>query len=305
MTTQTQAPRKTAAGPQRSPPALSVGPWQPVARIGSGRRAGIFLARPEHAPAWLPPSYVVKLLLDETDAWAIEALRREAEVGRSVSHPHLVPVLFAHVDAPPYHLVMPRLSGRTLTVHVARRRVSTAMALCYARQIAEALAALDDAGWTHGDVKPDNVVISPEGHATLIDLEFARRTSDRRSRPPGGEPALLGTAFYLAPELAVGTAAGAPATGSGVLSDLYSLGVMLYEMLTGERPFSGRTVAEVLRRQREGRAPSLRARCPWLPCELALLLRQLLAKDPLRRPQSPRKVVRRLMAMEIELLGCR
>ncbi|MBI1902828.1 MAG: serine/threonine protein kinase [Planctomycetia bacterium] len=277
-----------------------------MARVGWGRRAGVYLARPEHSPPTLPPSYVVKLLLDETDAWSIEALRREAEVGRSVSHAHLVPVLSAHLDKPPYYLVMPRLSGRTLTVHVAKRRISTAMALCYARQIAEALAALDESGWTHGDVKPDNVVVSPEGHATLIDLEFARRRGQGQARQPAGEPALLGTALYMAPELAVGAlAAGESTARADIQSDLYSLGIMLYEMLAGQRPFTGRTLPEVLRQQREGRAPSLRARCPWLPCELALLVRQLLAKDPLRRPQTAREVVRRLMALEMELLADR
>ncbi len=237
--------------------------------------------------------YAVKTLRAEwsDNRQAIACLRREAEVSAHVAHPRLVAVLSAQLDQPPYYLVTPRLRGKPLDRRLhAKQRLSLTMSLCVARQVAEALAALAEHGWTHGDVKPANIFLSPEGRATLLDLGFARRADEpRRLR----QDTILGALAYLAPEAITSTLA------PDIRSDIYSLGVTLYEMLAGRPPFVCDEAGELVRLHREGAPPPLRRRLPETPREVAALVHEMLAKEPLRRPQTPTELVRRLVALEI------
>jgi serine/threonine-protein kinase len=236
----------------------------------------------------------VKLLTlqHEQNALAVAGLRREAMVAAKVRHPHLIQVLAAHLDAPPYYLVMPRLEGSSLAGENGRKRLSPAMCLCVVRQVAQALAALHGQGWIHADLKPGNIHLSPNGHATLLDLGFARRPDEALEfvRRP-----LLGAPAYLAPE--VFTSAYAP----DARSDLYSLGVTWFELLARRRPFQGTGAAELAQQHLTAPVPDLRRLAPWLPQEVADLVNELLAKQPLRRPHSANELVERLVALEIQM----
>ena len=120
------------------------------------------------------------------DPRAIGLLQREALVGQTVSHPHLVPILAAHVLESPRLLVMPWLEGASLAVRLANgQQYGVPEALWIARQTAEALDALHQAGWMHGDVAPGNIHLSPTGHVTLLDFNFARRPM-KPARPSTG-----------------------------------------------------------------------------------------------------------------------
>src|SRR5262249_43358270 len=155
-----------------------------------------------------------------------ELLILESQVGLAVHHPHLVRIRRAQVNAPPYFLVMDLVGGETLRRRLEKEyRVHAAQALWMIRQTAEALAALHRAGFVHGDVKPDNLRLTDDGTATLIDLGFAHRPGDHDQLRNKGY--LLGTANYLAPELCPG------GQDSGPAADLFSLGATLFEMLTG------------------------------------------------------------------------
>ena len=272
--------------------------WQPVGLLGEGAWSRVLAARPLASTADSTPAYALKLLREEhrADARAIELLCREARVGRKVSHPHVVPVLAAELHSEPYHLVMPRLVGYTLEHRLARRwQPAVPEALWIARQIAEALAAIATAGWMHADVKPANVFVSTSGHATLIDLGFARRLEEMSSiadRPT------LGTIAYMAPEMLT---ARQPAD---IRSDVYSLGVMLFEMLTHRRLFVTSDVAELARLHRAELADDVRSLAPHVPVGVAALVRVMLAKQSLRRPE-PRELVARLSKLEIETFDAR
>jgi serine/threonine protein kinase len=296
--TQTEATTVTATAAHRANLAPCVGPWELLAPIGEGTLSAVYQAQPCGAPDSQAAGYALKTLLPQwqDDPRAIAFLRREVLVGRSVRHPHLISVLTSSVRRPPYYVVMPLLRGASLSAHLAERRLPMGLAFWFVRQIAQGLQALHEAGWTHGDVKPSNVFISPEGHATLLDLGFARRID--RHDPPLAR-CVIGTCNYFPPEVTVEGAT------VDVRSDLYSLGVVLFEMLAGRLPFEATDPAEVLRKHREERMPELHPLTPEVPKEAEALVRELLAKQPLRRPPNAREVVERLISLEIATLAQR
>ena len=283
---------------QRSLP-KRIGPWQPVRWIADGAIFQVYQARPVDVSASGRPCYAVKVLNsachDRSDA--LELLRREAVVGTTVSDPQLVCVLDCSLKEPPYYLAMPWIAGSNLAdVLVRQGSLATPTALWIARQVAQALAALHRSGWMHSDVKPENIVVAPDGHATLIDLAFAQSSRQQRS---AAERPVAGTANYMAPEMFTS------ALAADIRSDIYSLGITLYEMLTGQLPYEGRNPAEVAALQRDGVPDRLRCLAPLLPMEIVTLVRQMIAKEPLRRPQTPDELLERLVALEIQSLGDR
>jgi eukaryotic-like serine/threonine-protein kinase len=272
------------------------GPWKLLRLEANGPLTATYLAQPADG-AGRPGAYALKLLHKhcEDSPAAVATLRREALAGRQLASPHLAPVLSAHVAAAPYFLVLPWLPGATLASRLSRRRLpGIGAALWYARQAAEGLAALHAAGWTHGDVKPANLLIGPTGHVTLLDLGFARRANEEDGaaidRPVAGTP------HYLPPEAIT-------STWADIRGDLYSLGVTLFEALCGQLPFAADSLPDLVRQHRQGPARSIRALAPHVPVEVDHLLRQLLAKQPMRRPQTPRELIDRLTRLEIAAFG--
>lgn len=283
-------------------PVVLPGGWRLIERVAEGPLAEVYRAGHADNDA-TAAGYAIKLLRPE---WAqvetaVVQLRREAAAGSLAASPHLAPVLAQHCDESPPFIVFPWLNGADLKAILARTgRLSLAHSVWHVRQVALALDALHSAGWLHGDVKPANVLVSPEGHATLIDLGFARPIDE----PATGldravSRAVLGTPDYLAPEAL-------RARGRvGVTSDLYSLGVMLYELLAGRLPCGASEAASEDLANRPAAARKLRAINPAVPASCARLIEQLLAVEPLRRPQSARELVDRLVAIEIETLAAR
>jgi serine/threonine-protein kinase len=270
-----------------------VGPWQLVEPLCVGAVTATFLARPANA-AGRTCQYVVKLLHGESAAnsQCCQLLHREATIGRKVCHPHLISILDANTQTPPYYVVMPRLEGQTLRAILDRRaRLRISVASWFARQTAEALSALHAEGWLHLDVKPTNIFVAPDGHVTLLDLGFARPKDEEGS---AADRPIVGTFNYIAPETIISTA------GSDVRSDIYSLGATLYEMVGGQPPFAAQTLSELAGKHRQERPPCIRQWIPELPRTAAGVIHRMLAKQPLRRPHSADEVVRRLVALEIE-----
>jgi serine/threonine-protein kinase len=265
---------------------------------GEGTWSQVFRARPLGCPDDQPAAYVVKLLHPRwaNDPRAIELLRREALVGRNISHPHVVSVLEAGVAQAPYYLVMPWLEGATLQERLDRGwKPDLPEALWIARQAAEGLQALDRGGWMHGDVKPSNLMISPEGHLTLLDLGFARRQEESGS----AVERLAGTFHYMAPEWITS------AFRADIRSDIYSLGAVLYQVFTGRVPFHSGSLAELATHHLTSRLVDPRRLAPHLPTGVARLVCQMLAKAPWRRPQTPRALIRQLVALEITTFDLR
>jgi len=284
---------------RRSPaaPARAAGRWQIETFLGEGRWTQVFAARPRDLPPELPSDYALKLLHPSraTDPLALALLRREAHVGQSLSHRHLLPVLAAHAASRPYYLVMPRLEGATCRQWLDGAPVPAPRALWVVRQAAEALQKLHDSGWLHGDVKPGNLFVSRGGHVTLFDFGLARRIG--RQECAAGS-AVTGTLQYIAPEML------SRATHLTPHADVYSLGVMLYESLTRRLPFDQVCETELSLAHLQSPAPDPRNFAPHLSMRVCRLLRKMLAKEPLRRPATA-ELVAWLYDLEIDTFSDR
>jgi serine/threonine-protein kinase len=304
-----RATRHNFVTPEARPLVGRLGGWQLVRLLSEGNFTRVYQARPalqsaEDSPADVvtspPAAYVLKMLRKEwwRDPHAIAMQRREAWVGSRASHPNLLPVLSTSVQEPPFYVVMPKLEAVPLSQLIENSApLSVPLALWVARQVAEGLNALLEAtGLIHTDVKPANILVSAGGHATLIDFGLAQTPAEASrfaTRP------LAGTLAYIAPEMVTS------ALAAGPRSDIYSLGVTLFEMLIGRRPWESDDPAELAMLHREARPPQVRELRPDLPESVADLVQQMLAKDPIRRPESARDLASRLVRLEIESFSLR
>ncbi len=293
-TSSTSARDRSAPACRCAQPALDrVGAWELVRQLGQGTVASVFAVRPLGSRTDVPACYAIKLLHPQwqDDPRGPALLARELQVSRKVSSQHLLPVLAAQLTEPPYYLAMPLLLGCTLASRLQTTPpLDLPVVAWIGRQVAQALDALHQAGWMHADVKPSNVFLSQTGHATLIDLGFARTVDERGAV---GDRPVLGTLNYMAPEVLYSSA------GGDIRSDVYSLGVTLFEMLAGRLPFDAQDVAELTAQHRQDVPSDLRQLAPHVPTRAARLVHQMLAKEPLRRP-LPRDLADRLARLEIE-----
>jgi hypothetical protein len=222
------------------------------------------------------------------DGGARSRFLREARVMATVEHPHVVRV-YAYGDAGPLaYFVMEYVDGGTLGALLRRAsRLEPAESLRITRQVTLALAAAWQRKVVHRDVKPGNVLLDAEGGVRVGDFGLARPvmpSGDASLTLPG---ALVGSPHYMSPEQARGR-------DVDFRSDIYSLGVVLFEMLAGGRPFEGASPAEVIAHQLHDPLPPLIQKCPDLPTPILGLVEDMTAKDPAKRPQSYRQLLQRI-----------
>lgn len=267
--------------------------YQIIQRLGGGPLTTVYSARDLEAQQ----DVAMKCLRPDWNdqPTAMKLLQREARAGLRTRHSHLVSILKAHVLSPPYFLVMALLSGESLQRHLQRcYALPLHNALWIARQTAEAIAALHASGFVHGDVKPGNVQLVDDGTAVLLDLGFAHRPGENAHFLRQGY--VLGTPDYLAPELCRSQ----PFADKSC--DLFSLGVMLFEMLTGSLPFPPGSIDQTFRRHGCDPPADIRRYAPALPVPLVRLMERLLSREPEERPPA-HAVVQQLIALEIGSLS--
>src|SRR3954471_15734439 len=208
------------------------------------------------------------------DSDQLERFRREARAVAQLNHPHVVGVIDAGEDGRTPYIVFEYVEGETLKDRIRRcGRLPIPEAVAYAIEIARALGAAHARGIVHRDVKPQNVLIDEEGTAKVTDFGIAR-TLDQEGLTADGR--VLGTTDYVSPEQALGHAV----TGQ---SDLYSLGVVLYEMLTGDVPFHGENQVSVAMKHVREDLPDVQRARPGLSASVASVLDRMTAKDLVRR----------------------
>jgi serine/threonine-protein kinase len=213
----------------------------------------------------------VKLMNREVaaDSDQLERFRREARAVAQLSHPHVVGVIDAGEDEGRPYIVFECVEGETLKERIRRLgRLPITEAVAYAIEIARALGAAHARHIVHRDVKPQNVLIDEEGSAKVTDFGIAR-TLDEEGLTADGR--VLGTTDYVSPEQALGQ----PVTGQ---SDLYSLGIVIYEMLTGEVPFKGENQVAVAMKHVREQLPDVQMKRPEVSAALASVVDQATAK---------------------------
>jgi serine/threonine protein kinase len=222
---------------------------------------------------------------------AVKLLQRETRAALSVQHPHLVRVLEAHVLTPPYFLVMEYLAGESLRRRMRRDyRLDVPTAVWIVRQMAEALAALHRKNFIHGDVKPENIRLIDTGRALLLDLGFAHRPGENAPFLEKGY--VLGTVNYLAPELC------GDEPSDDARADIFSLGVTLFEMLTGQLPYPEGPPRETMKCHCEEQPMLLTDVEPMTPPALTELVDSMMALEARDRP-SAEQLVQELVGYEI------
>ena len=230
----------------------------------------------------------VKVALDplvEQSPIYLARFTREAQSTAAISNPRIVTVYDAGADGPTRFIVMELVPGRSLA-DVLRDDgpLEPARAANIAAQVADALSAAHAAGIVHRDIKPGNIMVTADGQAKVLDFGIARALDSHSLTQTA---TVLGTSSYMSPEQALGQPVDAR-------SDIYSLGCVLYEMLTGEPPFVADVSAAVLHQHVRVEPKPARERNPDIPQALNDLVMQMLAKDPKDRPQTAAEVRDRL-----------
>ena len=250
------------------------GRYKIVRKLGAGGMADVYLAEDQE----LGRRVAIKILNGRhaNDDQFIERFRREAKNAAALNHPNIVSIYDRGEAEDTYYIAMEYLDGRTLKeLVVGRGPAPVNVAVEYARQILSALGFAHRHGIVHRDIKPHNVLVDREGRVKVTDFGIARAGTSQMTEAGS----IVGTAQYLSPEQARGTEV-------DQRSDLYSLGIVLYELLTGETPFDGDTPVEIAMKHLSTtpRPPSQIRRD--VPRDLDMVVMRALAKDPAARYQS-------------------
>jgi beta-lactam-binding protein with PASTA domain/predicted Ser/Thr protein kinase len=250
------------------------GRYRVLRKLGSGGMADVYLAEDEE----LGRRIAIKILNDRhaSDEQFVERFRREAKNAAGLSHPSIVQIYDRGEAEGTYYIAMEYLDGRTLKQAAGRQPLPVGEAIDYARQILGALRFAHRKGIVHRDIKPHNALIDDDSRVKVTDFGIARAGAASQMTEAGS---IIGTAQYLSPEQARG----------GVVdhrSDLYSVGVVLYELLTGSVPFTGDTPVEIAMKHLSTVPEPPSARRSEIPRNLDQVVLRALAKDPEERYSS-------------------
>ncbi len=251
------------------------GRYRVLSRMARGGMATVYVARDERLDR-LVALKVMHPHLAESEQFTAR-FRLEARSAAKISHPGIVPIYDQGVVEGQGYLVMELIQGTDLrTLLNSGQPLVLGSALAYTGQILDALAAAHRAGVIHRDLKPENILIAEDGTLKIVDFGLARAASEVSVSTTGS---IMGTVAYLAPEVAVnGT--------SDARTDLFALGVMLYEMLTGVLPGSNDNPVQVALSRISEDIPSPSTLTEWLPTEVDDLVAALSARDATERPAS-------------------
>src|SRR3954465_4344487 len=237
-------------------------------KLGAGGMGAVYLAEDQG----LGRRVAIKILNDRhaADDSFIERFRREAKNAAGLSHPNIVSIYDRGEAEGTYYIAMEYLDGRSLKeLIVGRGPAPIKTAIDYARQTLAAVGFAHRQGIVHRDIKPHNVIVNPEGRLKVTDFGIARSGASQMTEAGS----IIGTAQYLSPEQARGAHV-------DQRSDIYSVGVVLYEMLTGEVPFGGDTPVEIAMKHLSNVPSAPSDLNPTVPHDLDAIVLRALAKDP-------------------------
>jgi eukaryotic-like serine/threonine-protein kinase len=251
-------------------------------RIGRGGMAEIFQAR----DILLDRPVAIKVLFPEfaTDPAFVERFRREAQAAANLNHPNIVGVYDWGKVNNTYYIAMEYVNGRTLADILKQSGTLTPMQVCdVMSEVASALISAHQNGVIHRDVKPGNILVSTTGQVKVADFGIARALGSGVEQGLTQTGAVMGTATYFSPEQAQGAS-------TDQRSDIYSLGVVMYEMLSGSAPFTGENAVAIAYKQVHEQAMPLNQRVATVPPEVAAIVAKCMQKSPDDRYSSADQV---------------
>ena len=249
-------------------------------KIGSGGMSSVYRAFDPTLERWVAIKLMHRDISNDPDQ--LERFRREARAVARLNHPHVVTVIDAGEDDGAPYIVFEYVEGETLKDRIRRLgRLPVSEAVAYAIEIGRALECAHASRLVHRDVKPQNVLIDPDGRAKVTDFGIARSLEAQGLTATGR---VLGTTDYVSPEQALGH----EVTGQ---SDIYSLGIVLYEMLTGEVPYSADTQVAVAMKHVREPLPDVQRRRPEISAALAAVVERATAKETQNRYQAVGQMV--------------
>jgi Tol biopolymer transport system component len=280
-------------------PLQQVGPYRIVSLIGSGGMGEVYLAEDERLGRRIALKLLPRIFVSDPDR--VRRFEIEARAASALNHPNILTIYDIGRTDETHYIAAEYVDGETLRTKVNRGRIPVAEAVGIATQVAEALSSAHAAGITHRDIKPENIVVRRDGYAKVVDFGLAKlselqeRENDPHSpmlrTPPG---LVMGTVKYMSPEQVLGHAVDGR-------SDLWSLGVVLYEMLTAETPFAGATKATTFEKILNEAPVALTDFDEDLPPELDSIMSRALEKDPELRYQTASDLRAELRRVQREL----
>ncbi|MFM8001965.1 MAG: protein kinase domain-containing protein, partial [Actinomycetota bacterium] len=241
-------------------------------RVGRGGMAEIFQAK----DLLLDRPVAIKVLFAEfaTDPAFVERFRREAQAAGNLNHPNIVGVYDWGKVNNTYFIAMEYVNGRTLSDILKQSGTLTPMQVCDVMiEVASALSSAHQSGVVHRDVKPGNILVSTTGQVKVTDFGIARALGAGVEEGLTQTGAVMGTATYFSPEQAQGVF-------TDQRTDIYSLGIVMYEMLSGVAPFTGENAVAIAYKQVHETAPPIKERAPAVPDALAAIVTKCMAKSP-------------------------
>lgn len=293
------------SGPPESLPTPSPGQtiahYAIVERLGRGGMGEVFVAEDKR----LDRKVALKILSPEivADQERLQRFQREAKALAALNHPSIVTIYSVEEVDNLHFLTMELVEGKTLRQIIDKDGLQLSVFFDISIPLAEALSAAHERGVTHRDLKPENIMVTESGRLKVLDFGLAKVSSPRVAPDIEEEGVtksltqfgvIVGTVPYMSPEQAQGKSV-------DHRSDIFSLGIIMYEMITGQRPFTGETVADVLSSILRDTPTSVSQLRTGIPRHLARIIRQCLEKDPKERFQSALDVHNQLKDLKKEL----
>jgi serine/threonine-protein kinase len=262
-----ESPFKDAPGAQE--PLVLGDNWVVEGTLGQGGMGTVYRARDKMLDR---PVAVKMMSVDLSSSTEFVArFEREAKLMAKLEHPNIVPIYFVGRHGKTPFIVMKHLEGQTLAGYQAELggRLTPEQAYPVLKQMCAALSVIHARGFVHRDIKPGNIFVGPDGHVTLLDLGIARNTTDHSFTRSG---VMVGTPAYMSPEQILGT------TQIDGRTDIYAVGTVLHEMLTGAPPFHGDSEFSIMRAHQDTPPPDASTLNPDVSPEIALVIQKALAK---------------------------
>lgn len=261
------------------------GRYQLHTLIGEGGMGSVYLAHDTQ----LDRSVAVKLLAPGLvhDAEVLERFEREARLTAKLDHPHIVPIYDVGQHQGQPFIVMKLLKGESLAERLKKKGgLGAEESFKILSQVADGLDYIHGQGLIHRDIKAGNILVSPEGQATILDFGILREKAGTKGLTRAG--LVMGTPQYMAPEQAMGM------TDVDHRVDLYALAVVLFECLTGTLPFEADSELKLIQMQAHAPVPELVDRAPWISHAVAAVVKKALAKKPSERFETARAMMEAL-----------